>query len=47
MGKHSLSDKLRHPGFKAVELLKPKSMGPELVNGPNVLTAQCFPGEGG
>jgi hypothetical protein len=47
MGKRRLSDKLRHASFNPVELLKPVSMGPELVNSPNVLKAQYFPGEGG
>src|SRR5215207_6933559 len=42
-----LSDHLRQPGLDTVELLKPVSMSPELVNGPNVLSPQHFPGRYG
>jgi hypothetical protein len=42
-----LSDHLRHSGPDALELLNPVSIGPELVQGPNVLAPQQAPGRGG
>jgi hypothetical protein len=42
-----LSDHFCHPDLDAIELLKLVRMGPELVHGPNVLSPQHFPGDGG
>ncbi len=42
-----LSDCLHRPGFDAIELPKPVSMDPELINGPDMLTPQHRPGDCG
>src|SRR5687767_10967076 len=42
-----MSDHFHHPGLDAIELLEPVRMGPELVHGPNVLSPQHVPGDGG
>jgi hypothetical protein len=42
-----LSDHLRHSRLDALKLLKPVGIGPELVQGPNVLSPQHVPGDGG
>jgi hypothetical protein len=42
-----LSDHLRHSRLDALKLLKPVGIGPELVRGPNVLSPQQVPGDGG
>ena len=46
MGERS-SDCLHRPGLDAIELCKPVSIGPELINSLNVLTLQQLPGDCG